>query len=156
MIGIYCIDFPNGKRYVGSSRDMVKRLKDHMKGKSCNHNPYFENALAKHKDFVNIVILEECSEDILLQREQHYIDLWWDYNILYNLCRVAGKPPVNTGHSESTKAKIGAKAKNRRMSTAWQHQEEIISLKDSGMSFNKIAAKLGYHNKMVRKVYISA
>jgi group I intron endonuclease len=54
-------------------------------------------------------ILEYCSSDVLLQREQYYFDMYYpDYNIL----KVAGSP-MGYRHSEAAKKLIGIASKDR-------------------------------------------
>ena len=63
--------------YIGQSKQYLHRRNKH---KSLINNPktdirteHFYNALQQHPN-ASIRIVEECSREILLEREQHYID----------------------------------------------------------------------------------
>ena len=84
--GIYCIiNIKNSKRYIGSSKNIRQRLWTH---RAClrhnNHeNAHLQAAWNKYgEDNFDYFILEPCKEDILLRREQYYIDsIKPEYNI---------------------------------------------------------------------------
>lgn len=73
MIGIYCIRRrSNGKCYVGQSINIEKRFKDHKRW--AHKNSYIERVIRKHGiDAFVWEILEICDEDVLNQREIHWI-----------------------------------------------------------------------------------
>lgn len=86
-MGIYIIEcLLNGKWYVGSSKNIKGRWKQHLRRlrKNTHHNIYLQRSFNKYgEDAFRIITLEEVSypED-LLPREQHYIDLLSpEYNI---------------------------------------------------------------------------
>jgi len=84
---VYCLDFTDGKRYIGSTKDLVQRIKCHnYPTNSFKTNPELKAAVLQG-DY-KVVILEHCPDDYnrkqLEAREQHYINLWFDYGILYN------------------------------------------------------------------------
>jgi len=70
-------------------------------------------ALLKHgyAEF-KLEILEYCSADILLKREQHYFD---KCKPEYNMLKIAGSPLGYT-HSEAAKKLIGIASKDRKVS----------------------------------------
>ena len=70
-------------------------------------------ALLKHgyAEF-KLEILEYCSADILLKREQHYFD---KCKPEYNMLKIAGSPLGYT-HSEAAKKLIGIASKHRKVS----------------------------------------
>ena len=84
--GIYCIiNIKNSKRYIGSSKNIRQRLWTH---RAClrhnNHeNAHLQAAWNKYgEDNFDYFILEPCKEDILLVREQYYINsIKPEYNI---------------------------------------------------------------------------
>ena len=85
--GIYCIlNLKNQKKYIGSSRYIYDRICNHkmMLKNNKHHNNYLQNSWNKNKsqNFIYI-ILEYCEKDILIEREQFYIDnLKPEYNFI--------------------------------------------------------------------------
>lgn len=141
MIGVYMIYQMNtGKVYIGSSKRIEKRWKEHKRELNNNkhHNRYLQRAWNKYggESFLFDVI-EECNLDILIEREQ----FWMDYlNCLnssygYNISEKASTYCVsgdknwmrkNKGsfygensnfygrkHTEESKAKMRAKCNNK-------------------------------------------
>lgn len=62
-------------------------------------------------------ILEYCSTDKLLTREQFYFD---NYNPEYNLLKIAGSP-LGYRHSEAAKARISLANKNKIVSESTRY-----------------------------------
>lgn len=84
MKGIYkIINLINGKTYIGSSKDLVKREKRHFRdlNKNKHHNIHLQRAFNKYGSISFIFeVVEECED--LFKREQHWIDtIKPDYNI---------------------------------------------------------------------------
>ena len=84
--GIYILtNNINGKRYIGSSNNIRKRLWKHrsLLRHNKHENQYLQNAWNKYgENSFTFVVLEKCEIDVLLQREQYYIDtLKPEYNI---------------------------------------------------------------------------
>ena len=124
-IGIYeirCIS--NNKIYIGSSKNIKKRAKQHLynlrKNKHCNR--YLQFAWNKYgKNMFNFKCLENLncntSEGELMLIEQKYLDDLqpWKHEKGYNINPVADKPPTGSGknnshygkkHTEEAKAKM--------------------------------------------------
>ncbi len=110
--GIYQIRLTIDDRcYVGSSTDVRERwyhhrsALDHQK----HHSPRLQNAWNKYgPDAFRFELLEECDAEILLEREQ----LWMDkLNSVLNLMRVA----MRSGHPQTleTRGKIAATSTGR-------------------------------------------
>tara|TARA_R110000822_G_scaffold254096_1_gene380483 strand:- start:3298 stop:3981 length:684 start_codon:yes stop_codon:yes gene_type:complete len=103
---IYCILFPNGKRYVGKTEcSLGKRKKEHK-----HHSKYettrLYNAIRKHGwDRLDWIVLEECNDPkVLSEKEIMWIEKFscLEREKGYNL-REGGE---GGRHSEETKKKI--------------------------------------------------
>lgn len=85
---IYCfVNKTNGKRYIGLTKKLYQRYNQHKNGHSCA--PKFLNALIKYGwDGFDFEILEECSIELLEEKETYWIKLYkttddkYGYNIL--------------------------------------------------------------------------
>ncbi len=74
MPGIYQILYKNsGKRYIGSSKNIFSRWREHKNSFFKNNNSkYLQNAWNKYgSDSFIFEVIEYCNLDILLQREQY-------------------------------------------------------------------------------------
>jgi group I intron endonuclease len=123
MMGIYCIEWMGGELYYGSSVTIHKRWNQHKSGlrknKHCNlrlqhmYNKYG----AGYISYTVIEIVE--SEELLLEREQFYLDYAFSVlpkNQRLNLGRVAGASSRGIPMSAETRAKISAATKGRAKS----------------------------------------
>ena len=75
MSGIYQIYNPiNNKRYIGSSINVERRLKEHLRNLEKNRhcNDHLQSAYNKYKDVLQFQFLEECEPDECLIFEQYY------------------------------------------------------------------------------------
>ena len=112
---IYGLTFNNVIRYVGKSENLSKRIKDHFFEAYNSNNKSYNLPKSKWiRKHVNIeyTILEECTENNWQERE-----IYWISNLpnLLNLSK-GGDGGSNPVMSESTKIKIGEKAKGRTVS----------------------------------------
>lgn len=88
--GIYLIfNLVNGKRYIGSSRNLYNRINQHYQDLKCNkhHNTHLQTSWNKYgeSNFVASVI-EYCNEPEQYLREQYYIDaIQPEYNQNFNV-----------------------------------------------------------------------
>lgn len=89
--GIYMwVNSVNGKRYVGSSSDLQKRFSAYYSVAYLTkyNTTMIHRALLKYGySAFSLHILEYCSPNDLIPREQYYIDL---YKPEYNILKVAG------------------------------------------------------------------
>lgn len=83
MSGVYQIYNPiNNKRYIGSSINVERRLKEHLRNlkKNTHCNVHLQSAYNKYKDVLQFQFLEECEPDECLIFEQYYLDYYKSYN----------------------------------------------------------------------------
>ena len=115
--GVYQIYNPiNEKRYIGSSIDIVRRLKEHRR---CliggyHHNQHLQNAWNKYGDCFEFKPLEYCEPDKLLELEQQYIDYYnsADRKFGYNIDERADHAGYHL--SDETRKKIGDAHRGRK------------------------------------------
>lgn len=103
--GVYCIlNTQNGKKYVGSSKNIYSRWQKHRSTlrHGYHHSPHLQNAWNKYgEDKFHFFVLEKCSEDELIEREQFYVDnLHPEYNTELTVTKAIGNM------LESTKDRI--------------------------------------------------
>ncbi len=106
MVGIYKLTSPSGKVYIGSSIDIENRLK-YYKSLNCKGQKRLYNSLKKYT-FENHLfeIIEECSIDVLYERENHFGFL---YDVLGEKGLNSVLPKLNTNKvcvSDETKYKM--------------------------------------------------
>ncbi len=108
IYGIFCKS--TGKTYVGSSNRVGLRRWKHFDAlnKGTHHSIKLQRAWNKHTPSVFVFsILEICSEESLLEREQFYIDAWDSYNNGYNSNPIA-RSSRGSKRSPETLAKFKA------------------------------------------------
>lgn len=126
--GIYCwTNTSNGKRYVGSSRNLARRFTDYFNINFISNERYtrsIHKALLKY-GYANfaVEILEYSELDMLISREQHYLDL---LEPEYNMLKIAGSR-LGSKHSEETIAKLKAVLKDRVFTP--EHLEKLSASK---------------------------
>ena len=106
----------NGKKYVGSSVNLRRRLLEYYNvNRILNEKSMPINvSLLKHGyQSFSLTILEFCSIDSLVSREKHFFDV---YSPEYNILKTPGSPDRGKGwtHSEATVEKMRIAA-NKRM-----------------------------------------
>ena len=95
----------NGKRYIGSAKDLKRRLQIYYSYKRLQTPMLINKALLKYGyASFSLIVLEYCSPEVLVQREQYWLDtLLPEYNILSNAYSSLGFK-----HDEETLNKIKA------------------------------------------------
>lgn len=119
MVGIYKITNPEGKIYIGLSKDIEKRFKSHKTLQFRGNTKLRESLIKYTPDFHLFEILEEINifnsnksqlDIILRKRERHWIDK-------YNSCVLGLNENTGGGgcvsHTPQSKYKIGINQKNK-------------------------------------------
>jgi group I intron endonuclease len=145
--GIYLIkNIVNNKIYIGSAKDINRRWVQHKSSLrlQTHHSKKLQNGFNKYGvDAFVYSIVELCSEDAMMIKEQYWIDLltpWYNVSLkaVSGGTTLKGKPwpearrraqdnhpegwkpkpsllkRIHKPHSEETKAKLSAKAKLRK------------------------------------------
>lgn len=108
--GIYRIlNRNNGKFYVGSAVSLRQRWSVHKTAlrAETHHNRHLQRSWNKHgpESFV-FEVLERCQIDLLIGREQHWLDKLRPFgDIGYNICERADSP-LGVIRSEETRKKL--------------------------------------------------
>src|SRR5690606_37114347 len=166
--GIYMwINKINGKRYVGSAKNLKSRLLVYYNYKKLQENMSINKALLKYGyASFSFIVLEYCSQEVLVQREQHYLDLLQpEYNILvYAYSSLGFKHDKDTlykmsaennhffgkTHSEEAKAKISAATKGRGKNFTEEHKKNISAAQPNSQQLSVLDLETGvetvYHS----------
>ena len=125
MIGIYKITSPSNKVYIGSSKNIEKRIQYYYTP-SCKNQIKLYNSIKKYGwDSHEFEILEECSFEDLYKRERYYGEL---FNVLgeNGLNLMLPKDDENkVGISEETRKKMSESKKGEKGSFyGKKHTEE--------------------------------
>jgi group I intron endonuclease len=140
-IGIYKIESPNGKVYIGQTTNWDVRQK-HYKNRSAERQPKLYNSIKKYRwENFKKELFEECSLEQLNEREifwkKYYIDLLGWKNMLFCGIYDTGGGPK----SEETKTKMSISHLNKKASIETR---------------NKISkSKLGTHHSEITKLNMS-
>lgn len=115
LTGIYKItNMVNEKVYIGSSINFNKRHNEHfnmLKNKT-HHSSKLQNAFNKYGlNNFKFEILELCDKDMLLEREQFWLNELNAYKEGYNCSIDVVRPMLGKTHSEETKQKMRKKHK---------------------------------------------
>lgn len=159
--GIYKItNTANGKFYIGSSVRLKQRASQHWNRlrRGVHVNKHLLAAFEKYgEELFRFEVIEACEPDVVLQREQHYIDT---LRPQYNKCPVAGnttgykhgpealakmsaasrsRPPAFLGrtHTEQTRQKISEKKRGKSHMTP----EQIERLRERSRGNKNTAGK---------------
>jgi len=147
--GIYKItNILNNKCYIGSSASkyyLYNRLLNHFNNlrKNKHVNSHLQNAWNKYgeENFI-ISILETCSPDKCIEREQYYINI---FSPDYNICPIANSSYGRTC-DENTKRKISNKNKE------WYATEEGILFKQKLSKLRKNCSNLKHSDEFKKRL----
>lgn len=119
--GIYLIRcLPTGKVYVGSSKNIYKRAKEHLSDlrRGIHHSFRLQRAWSRYGESAfAIEVLEICHPDELIEREQRQLDLAKAAvpRHGFNVLPLAGSAAGGT-HTPEARAKISAAITGRKLS----------------------------------------
>lgn len=132
ICGIYKIqNILNGKVYIGSSVHIMSRWSRHRSDLEKNRSTSIKLQLSYNKngkDNFKFSIIEECSIDDLIIREQFYIDIFNSYENGYNSAPKAGNT-LGYSPTKETRDKISQAMKgNKNPFYGKKHSEETKEL----------------------------
>lgn len=140
--GVYKIkNLINNKSYIGSSISIDNRIKKHKESllKGNHHSIKLQRSYDKYgEDNFIFEIIEDVSIEYLIDREQHYINLFDSYNNGYNSVQFAGSN-LGMKHSDSTKDKIRLSSIGNKNMLNKKHNDDtknIISEKLKGRNLS--------------------
>lgn len=129
ICGIYCIEnLINGKKYIGLSVNIKRRFYEHRSDLNADkhYNSHLQNAWNTYgKDNFKFYVVEECSPDMLSERERYYIK-FFDLN---NPSFGYNADPGGKSTTEEVRKKLSEAAKKN----IWTEDRKIaLSEKMSG------------------------
>lgn len=121
----------NNKIYIGQTiRDIQSRWNQHINNayNENDKNNHFHNAILKYgENSFSIVIIEECPDEVLNEREKYWINYYDSYNNGYN-------------------STLGGEGYQKYTITT----EEVGKMWDSGLSMSDIAKKLSVSRTVIK------
>lgn len=142
ICGIYKItNLINGKFYIGSSNDIHRRWKEHINelNRNVHCNKYLQKSYNKYGiENFEFTIIEVCSEDEQIIREQYWIDITncYDKNIGYNLSKSASKVVLERDMFEERNKKIAITQIGENNSFCKHTEQEIKKVIEDIMNPN--------------------
>lgn len=154
--GIYKITNQiNGKFYVGSSKDLSRRKKDHFRllKKGTNHSILLQRAVNKYgiDNFIFEVIVE-CSEELLFTIEQKLVD---DLKPEYNIAIQDVSVPIGLPYKDKSLYKEYAEDRLKNNSNFGWKSRIIIKMNDKGDELKEYSSLKSYaeeHNCAIGSV----
>ena len=134
--GIYKIEnLINGKIYIGSSVDLKNRWRQHLQYfvNDKHGNRYLQRAWNKYgAENFRFSVIELCEKDMLLVREQYFIDIFDACQSGYNLSPTAGS---NLGRilSEEARKNISIRQTGRKLGPHSEEHKQKLSLAGTGI-----------------------
>jgi hypothetical protein len=108
MIGIYILEWSNGKKYIGQSNNIPKRIKQHFEDMNGVHKNKRIRACVASCGYPSWRVLEECSLDSLNAAEIRWIRAYDTYRNGCNLTIGGGYARKGVSRNPSIPAPIGS------------------------------------------------
>ena len=139
VYALFCKD--TGLPYIGSTVDLSSRLPTHLKRlqEGWHHSKKLQRAWRKYggESFI-LSILEFCPKELLLEREQFYMDAWQAYRNGYNCVPIAGATRGYTQSGETRLKKSLAMRGRKQSSLHVQRRSQSMLGKNKGkITWNK-------------------
>jgi len=129
--GIYKIrNIINDKVYIGSAFNIKQRWNRHLNELKQNkhHSPKLQRSFNKY-GFDNFIfeIIELCEKELLIEREQYWVDFLSSYNNGYNSTPNVIKPMLGRKHTEITKKLMSEKHLGKKVSSKTKEKLSLIN-----------------------------
>ena len=154
--GIYkIINQINGKFYIGSSKDLSRRKKDHFRllKKGINHSILLQRAVNKYGlDNFIFEVIAECSEELLFTIEQKLVD---DLKPEYNIAIQDVSVPIGLPYKDNSLYKKYAEDRLENNSNFGWKPRIIIKMNDKGDEIKEYPSLKSYakeHNCAIGSV----
>ena len=145
--GIYKITSPSGKIYIGQSSDIKRRFYCYSVINNCDNQIRLKRSLLKYKPENHIFeIIEECSADLLNERERYWQEC---YNVLGEKglnCKLSNTNAKNALLSDATKTKISKAHKGKILS---KETKQKMSISKTGLKKNKCLKVINILNNTI-------
>lgn len=126
--GIYVIrNTQTGDCYIGSTVSLRRRRSEHFRWlrRNRHHSPHLQHAWNKYGEGVfTLEVLEVCSKEGILHREQHYLDT---LKPAYNAMKVAGDRPSGP-KSDAVRVAVRKHATGNTYRLGKSHSAETIEV----------------------------
>jgi group I intron endonuclease len=143
--GVYqVVNTKSSKRYIGSSMNIEKRFRIHVQQlKSGKHHSLLLQEAYKifGESAFTVEVLEECSKDLLLIKEQEWLDKS-DKSTLYNVSFTSTCGNIIENHPEKERLRREAGERLRLAPRADQRKERNSNWKGGWKSFCKCGNKM--------------
>ncbi len=98
--GIYLLNFPNtNKVYVGQSKDIEKRYREHISSLSLKSASVKLNSAVLLFGMPTLTIIEECTTEYLTSKEEEYITKFNSVALGFNTMSRSGNAPEYSGEN---------------------------------------------------------
>jgi len=132
---LFCV--VSGKSYVGQSKNVVNRVETHFRRlhENRHYNQHLQRSFNFHgHDAFLAEVLEYCDQEVLTEREQHWMD-FYGFENLYNVAPAAGST-AGIKLSEETRQRLSEvnKGKKRSDETRQRMSENHVGMKGRKLS----------------------